>query len=371
MLKILMKCCAAVVLCGMGILQAEEAATRTFQVTYTFDLHSDEKRFDARLWNPIPYNSSYQQVRSLSFEGNYDRFVLTRDNAYDADTFFAAWHASESPKQVRMQMTVRTTTRTVPLATIVAASKKNLPIPEAVKRYIEPSAHIPTDGIIKALAKRITRGKEDRFEKVKAIYYWCISHTFRDSRVKGCGAGDVHKMVSQKEVEEAYQNGWYGGKCTDLSSLFVALVRASGTPAREVFGIRLGKSRFSTALGKSDANGFADISTWQHCRAEYYIPAAGWIPTDPADITKLELVEKLAPDAPKVKELAKRYLHSWEMNWIGFNHARDFVLSPKPAQYPLNMFGYPYAEVAEDEVLDYYDPKHFSYKITSQEITQK
>jgi len=32
----------------------------------------------------------------------------------------------------------------------------------------------------------------------------------------------------------------------------VALVRAVGVPAREVFGIRLGKSHFSAALGKSD-----------------------------------------------------------------------------------------------------------------------
>ena len=52
---------------------------------------------------------------------------------------------------------------------------------------------------------------------------------------------------------------------------------------------------------------------------------------------------------------------------MGFNTGRDFVLSPKPEQFPINMFGYPYAE-AEGDVLNYYDPKEFGFRITSQEI---
>ncbi len=55
------------------------------------------------------------------------------------------------------------------------------------------------------------------------------------------------------------------------------------------------------------------------------------------------------------------------MNWVGFNSARDFILEPKPTQYPLNMLGYPYAEVGED-AKDYYKPKTFVYSYTSQEI---
>ncbi len=55
------------------------------------------------------------------------------------------------------------------------------------------------------------------------------------------------------------------------------------------------------------------------------------------------------------------------MNWVGFNSARDFMLFPKPEQYPLNMLGYPYCEV-NDDVLNYYMPKSFAYQITSQEL---
>jgi len=231
-------------------------------------------------------------------------------NEYNANTFYAQWKKSSMPKLAVMEMIIETKDRSVPIEKIEAASRENLPIPEYVKKFLKPTAHIPTGGIIKALADRITEGKTDRFEKVKAIYYWCTKHTFRDSKVIGCGKGNVNKMVKKEDVEEIYKNGYYGGKCIDLSSLFTALTRAAGVPAREVFGIRLGKSRFSKALGKSDKNGFANITTWQHCRAEYYIPGAGWIPTDPADVTKLELVEGLKYDNPKVQKLVEKYLHS-------------------------------------------------------------
>jgi len=355
----------AVLLLATQLTAAE--TVRRFKVQYHFNIQYPDKNFPAKLWNPLPYNSTYQQVRSLTFGGNYDHFLLNRDNACDADILYADWGKSEQPKKIAIEMVVETKERSVPISVIEKASGENLPLPNEVQRYLKPTAHIPTDGIIKGLADRITQGKRDRFEKVKAIYYWCTSHTFRDNNVKGCGPGDVHKMVTQKEVEDAYKNGYYGGKCTDLSSLFTALCRAAGIPTREVFGIRLGKSHFSKALGKSDEKGFATISTWQHCRAEYFIPGAGWIPADPADITKLELVEHLKHNDPKVKKLNDKYLHSWEMNWIGFNHGRDFILSPKPEQFPINMLGYPYGEV-EDDVLNYYDPKAFGFTITSQEL---
>ena len=346
---------------------AKDDEVRRFRVQYFFNIKYPAKEYPARLWNPMPYNAPYQHVRILNFDGNYNEYDINNNNEYSANTFYARWNKSDMPKIVLMEMVVETKYRTVPIEKIEWASKQNLPYPKEVKKYLLPTAHIPTTGIIKALADRIVGDTKDRFERVKKIYYWCTAHTYRDKKVIGCGKGDVKKMVKPEPVEEIYKKGYFGGKCTDLSSLFVALTRAAGIPAREVFGIRLGKSHFDKALGKSDKNGFANITTWQHCRAEYYIPGAGWIPTDPADITKLELVEHLKYDDPKVQTLVKKYLHSWEMNWMAFNHARDFVLYPKPVQYPLNMFGYPYAEV-NDDVLNYYVPKSFEYKITSQEI---
>ena len=330
---------------------------RRFKVIADFDIKYDEKNFPAKLWFPLPYDSSYQKVKSLKFSGNYDNSNINSENSDDVKILFASWEKSDKKKKMHIEMEIETTYRSVNLKYIKKMSQKNLPIPQNVKKFLEASSHIPTNGKVKEVADRITKGINDRFSKVQAIYNWVTKTTFRDPKVIGCGIGDVGKMV---------KSGYFGGKCTDISSLFVALTRASGIPCRDIFGIRLGLSHFSKALGKADKNGFANISTWQHCRAEYYIPGIGWIPTDPADITKLELVEKLNLNDKKTKELRAKYINSWEMNWVGFNWGRDFVLSPKPEQYPINMLGYPYAEV-NDDVLNYYSPRAFSYKITSQE----
>jgi hypothetical protein len=346
---------SAISLASSSLLAGEKS--RKFRVNMNFDLKYDEKEFGAKLWNPIPFQADYQKIRYFKFDGNYDEYNINTNNEYDAKTLFASWKKSDKKKLLNIVMDIETKERSVDIKLIEKASKENLPLPDSVKKYLEPTEHIPTDGKIKETALKITNGIKDNFEKVKAIYDWTTETTFRDPKVIGCGVGDAGKMV---------ETGYFGGKCTDISSLFVALLRAAGIPAREVFGIRLGKSYFSKALGKSDEKGFANISTWQHCRTEYYIAGAGWIPSDPADITKLELVEKLDYNHPKVKKLREKYLHSWEMNWLGFNWARDFVLSPKPTQFPLNMLGYPYGEI-DDEVLNYYNPKAFSYKFTSQE----
>lgn len=332
--------------------------SRKFRVVYDFDLKYDEKIFPAKLWNPLPFNSDYQKVKFLKFNGNYNDYNINSNNPYDARVLYASWNKSDKKKALHVEMEIETTPRSVSLDLIKKASSENLPIPEDVKFYLKPTAHIPTDGKIKETAQKITKNISDRFAKVQAVYDWVTETTFRDPKVIGCGVGNAGKMV---------QSGYFGGKCTDISSLFVALLRAVDIPAREVFGIRLGRSNFSKALGKSDSKGFANISTWQHCRVEYYIPGAGWVPSDPADITKLELVEKLKYNDKKVQELRKRYIHSWEMNWVGFNHARDFVLYPKPEQFPINMLGYPYGEI-DGDVLNYYSPRAFAYKITSQEI---
>ncbi|WP_232087436.1 transglutaminase-like domain-containing protein [Sulfurovum indicum] len=309
----------------------------------------------------MPLHNMYQKVKFFKYSGNFDASHINRKNIYDAQILYAQWHASDTSKQLTIEMEIETLDRSVSLKKIKKASQANLPVPEDVRLYLQPTTHIPTDGKVALKTMEITKGITDRFQKVEAIYNWITETTFRDPSIVGCGVGHAGKMI---------ESGYFGGKCTDISSLFVAFLRSAGIPAREVFGIRVGKSHFSKILGKSDKHGFADISTWQHCRVEYYIPGAGWIPSDPADITKLELGEGLKYSDQRVQELKKRYLHSWEMNWIGFNHGRDFVLYPEPEQYPLNMLGYPYGEI-EDEVLDYYSPKHFSYRITSQELGLK
>jgi transglutaminase-like putative cysteine protease len=157
------------------------------------------------------------------------------------------------------------------------------------------------------------------------------------------------------------ETGYLGGKCADISSLMVGLCRAVGIPAREIYGVRVADSRHFKSLGRS-----GDITKAQHCRAEVYLEPQGWVPVDPADVRKVVLEENIPVDSDKVKALRERLFGNWEMNWVGFNYARDFTL-PGQQEGPIGFLMYPYAETTHGRK-DSLDPDTFSYRITSQEI---
>ena len=81
---------------------------------------------------------------------------------------------------------------------------------------------------------------------------------------------------------------------------------------------------------------------------------------------KVVLEESLPIDSDKVKALRERLFGNWEMNWVGFNYARDFTL-PGQKDGPIGFLMYPYAETTQGHK-DSLDPDTFSYRITSQEV---
>jgi transglutaminase-like putative cysteine protease len=223
--------------------------------------------------------------------------------------------------------------------------------------YLQPTAHIPIDGIVRATASRILPiASGSPVERARAIYEWIVVNTYRDPKVIGCGTGDIRFML---------ESGNLGGKCADLNALFVGLARSVGIPARDIYGVRVADSATWKSLGKS-----GDITRAQHCRAEYYDPSFGWVPVDPADVRKVVLEEekdKLLPlDDPRVALARKTLFGYWEMNWMAFNTASDTRLAPQTTK-ALGHFMYPYAETAKGP-LDYYSPQNFQYRMSSKEV---
>jgi transglutaminase-like putative cysteine protease len=147
---------------------------------------------------------------------------------------------------------------------------------------------MPTDGIAQN-AQKITKAHAP-MSKGGAIYDW-VENTERNPKTRGCGVGDIKAMLESNALN---------GKCADLNALFVALARASGVPARDVYGVRVADSaRGYKSLGKS-----GDVTKAQHCRAEFYAQGVGWVPVDPADVRKVVL-EKPA-DARRRRQAARR-----------------------------------------------------------------
>jgi transglutaminase-like putative cysteine protease len=212
--------------------------------------------------------------------------------------------------------------------------------PEDFKRYLAPTSLGPINQKVKDLAEKITQGKTGVKAKAKAVYDWTIENMYRDPNTVGCGLGDVITLLSMPS-----------GKCTDIHSVFVALCRAAGVPAREIFGIRQGKAPE------------VDITTWQHCWAEFYLPGYGWVPVDPADVLKKMLVENLKRSDPKIKEARKYFWGAWDPYRVQLALGRDVQLNPAQDGPPLNNFGYPFAQIGRHS-LDWYQPKNFTYKIT-------
>ena len=213
-------------------------------------------------------------------------------------------------------------------------------------------------GIVKATATEITTGAKTDIEKARAIYEWIVDNTFRNPKTRGCGVGDIRFMLESNDL---------GGKCADLNALYVGLARAVGLPARDVYGIRVGKSELGyKSLGASSET----VTKAQHCRAEVYLSDCGWVPVDPADVRKVVLEEPPGNrplDDEMVKKARSRLFGSWEMNWMAYNFGHDVAL-PGSNGPPVGFLMYPQAETADGR-LDSLDPDNFKYEITSKETT--
>jgi transglutaminase-like putative cysteine protease len=229
--------------------------------------------------------------------------------------------------------------------------------PSSLERFLRPTKLLPTDGIVREVATDITRDAKTDVEKARALYDWIVDNTFRDPATRGCGTGDIRFMLESRSL---------GGKCADLNALYVGLARAVGLPARDVYGIRVAKSRLGyTSLGTSSEN----VTRSQHCRAEVYLSRFGWVPVDPADVRKVVLEEppgNRSLDDHAVRSNRARLFGSWEMNWMAYNFAHDVVL-PGSTGRPIGFFMYPHAETANRR-LDSLDPERFRYEISSREL---
>ncbi len=329
-------------LAGRVFAQPPAPAWRRFKVTTRVELSATDEPAD--LWLPMAESiGGYQSALDVSFESN-GKAERVKDARYGASLLKVRWD-QPGPRTATLVQTVAVRDRGIEKAALTNADQRF---------WTEPLPSLPTGGIVKATADRITAGHTEPREKLRAIYDWVVDNTFRDAAVRGCGTGGIENML---------ETGLMGGKCADINGLMTGLCRAAGIPARDAYGIRLAPSAFAKPLGPSTG----DITKSQHCRAEAWIEGVGWIPLDPADVRKVVLEAKLAVDSLEVKAERDRLFGSWEMNWMAYNHATDIVLPGALRPIEEHFLMYPFATTAKDQ-LDQLDAAAFKYAITSEEI---
>ncbi len=315
------------------------AATRSGVVTMEFDLSAQEAGKEVRLWIPYPVSDADQLIRDIKVSGDFSESAVYTDRENQTPILFARWDGAAKTRKMTLSFH----------AERLEVVRRDFPARESCwdvtffKPYLSATRLGPIDGEVRKLALRITRGKRTVLAKAKAIYDWTCANMYRDPNTRGCGTGDVCALLQKP-----------GGKCTDISSVYIALCRAAGVPAREIFGLRLGKKPEE------------DITAYQHCWAEFYMPGYGWVPVDPADVRKAILTENLKLEDPKAQEYKAYFWGGIDAIRIKLAVGRDVLLNPPQYGEPLNTFGYPFAQVGE-RTIDWLDPAAFKYKFTFKE----
>jgi transglutaminase-like putative cysteine protease len=337
-------------LAGAALAFGQGDGWRTFEVTTRVEIQA--RPGITRAWLPLAFGggSTFQRVIKQSWKGNAATLRAIRDERIGAGVLYAEWPAGEARPEAELTLTLATRDRAVNWSDRAMRGEPAA----ALARYLRPTRLLPLDGIVRETALQITKAERDDVARARAIYEWIVENTVRDPAVRGCGVGDIRAMLETRNLR---------GKCADLNGLFVGLARAVGIPARDLYGLRVGPSRMFASLGTS-----GDVTTAQHCRAEFHSTRHGWIPVDPADVRKVILDEKpgLSLASADVQYARRQFFGTWEMNWIAFNDAHDVQL-PNATGPALPFFMYPHAETGGRR-LDSLDPQSFRYRITAREV---
>lgn len=244
-------------LCKVDRAFAQEHASagwRTFEITTSVEVLKPSG--STRVWLPAALlgETPFQKTFANDFKAEGGAAKLVESKADGLGIVVAEFPAGARPL-VTLTSRIETKNYAVDLSRPNEAVREN---PAELECFLRPTKLIPTDGIVKTTAKEIIAGSKTDVEKARAIYEWVVENTFRNPKTRGCGAGDILFMLQSKDL---------GGKCADLNALYVGLARASGLPARDIYGIRVGKSELGyKSLGPATPT----ITGAQHCRAEVH-----------------------------------------------------------------------------------------------------
>jgi transglutaminase-like putative cysteine protease len=281
---------------------------RTVRFTYEAKVAVPPDAKEVELWLPLPREED-QQVLDLRLDGSARPGVVRLSGSADR----AAYVRVANPKEpVRLSITATVARREV-RAPVGASRARVADVDPAVyAAELGPTPAVQINDEVRAIASRETNGKPTVIAQARALYDWVFEHMQYDKTVPGWGLGDVPYCLKVGK-----------GNCTDFHTLFIALARASGIPARWNIG-------FPLAYGDGKGGGEEQKVQGYHCWAEFYAPGAGWVPVD-------------ISEARKHPELKDYFFGGLSENRVLFTRARDALLEPDSSGRRLNYFIYPVA----------------------------
>jgi transglutaminase-like putative cysteine protease len=268
---------------------------RTFTFTYEAEITGLPAGQKARIWVPVPPTDAEQTVAVLA-KKSPGTSKPTREPEYGNHI----WYIEATPDAggaLKLSAKYKVTRR--------LATTGKVDVPD-VERLLKPDRLVPTDGKpLTLIADR--KLPADPAAKARALYDVVFGHMTYRKDLDGWGRGDAAWACDSK-----------GGNCSDFHSLFIALARSQGLPAR-----------FEMGFGLPVAAGQGEVG--YHCWARVKV-GDGWVPVDISEASKLGAE-------------ADDYFGQLPPNRVLFSVGRDITLEPKQAGSPLNFLIHPYVEV--------------------------
>ncbi len=279
-------------------------AQRTFRIRYLASIHGlPATANEVRIWVPLATSRDGQQILRRSVQAPIAYAIFT-EPVYGNEILHATLTA---PVPAHFDVQVTYDTRVQGGDRMNAEALAALP-DDVQAMYLRAERLTVIDETVRRLAAEATRGRTATLERARGIYDAVIRHMRYDKETPGWGQGDVARACAIGR-----------GNCTDFHSLFIAMARASGVPARFKIGAEVPTDPSHPVTG-------------YHCWAEFYLEGHGWVPVD-------------ASEAWKHPELVDRYFGAADENKFTLSLGRDLVLVPPQRGAPVNMFVKPYVEV--------------------------
>jgi len=297
--------CVLPFLLAFGV-TASAQDSRHFTFHYSFTVKNLPPGKTVRIWFPEAHADPYQEIKTAKLKGDLPMRGVG-ESKYRNRILYAETSSAKPELHFDVEYEVIRHERVAldPSAQPASATLS----PKDKRLALAPDALVPITGLPADLAAKVTAGKTYSLEKARAIYDYVFSTMRYDKTGTGWGRGDVLYACDAKK-----------GNCTDFHSLFIAMARSQGIPARFEIGFPLPTDKLSGQIA-----GY-------HCWADFYIEGKGWIPVD-------------ISEAWKHPEKRDYFFGRLDANRMQFSVGRDLELNPPQTGKPLNYFVYPYVEV--------------------------
>jgi transglutaminase-like putative cysteine protease len=243
------------------VIEPEIIETRTVSLKQTVSLKDiPQGSSQVRLWVPVPSDSSWQRVLDRRVVSAPAGWKIVRQAEGRGDfVYVEVNNPTEKDIAVVVECLVEREGVHFPIDPSGAVPAIQ---PEQFAAALDKKAPLMTvDNRIQALADKICGDERDAARQAHMLMVAVADmadHYSKDPSKPKCGRGAAIDCLDQA-----------GGCCTDMHSLFIALARARGVPARLQYGYRI-----------LDAKAGASYDPGYRCWIEYFVPGAGWVPTD-------------------------------------------------------------------------------------------